>query len=97
MSARPCKANARPTERVPIPVSPVPARRERRNRSYGGHPDGANRHPRRTASAIHWLFPSREHLTITIAVEMALTAVGLPPWAHLLLGALVHHALAWLS
>jgi hypothetical protein len=61
-------------------------------------PNATNHHPGRTASVIHSLFPSRKHLAITIAVEMALTAIGLPLWTHLLLGALAHLiALAWLS
>ena len=61
-------------------------------------PNATNHNPGRAASAIHWLFPSREHLAITIAIEMALTVLGVPLWAHLLLGALAHLiALAWLS
>lgn len=52
--------------------------------------NAVNRRSGRVARAIHWLFPSREHLAITIAVEVALAASGLPLWAHLLLGVLLH-------
>jgi hypothetical protein len=62
--------------------------------------NATNPTPGRTAWAIHWLFPSQKHLAITIAVEMALSALGLPLWARLLLAAIAHliaFALAWLS
>lgn len=50
----------------------------------------ANHQPGRWARAIRWLFPSRAHVAITLAVEIVLAALGLPLWAHVTLGALVH-------
>jgi hypothetical protein len=56
--------------------------------------NAVNHGPGRAARAIHWLFPSRQHLAITIAIEIGLTACGIPLWAHLLLGVLLHLVLA---
>jgi hypothetical protein len=38
--------------------------------------NATNSNPGRMARAFDWLFPSRKHFAITIAVEMALAALG---------------------
>ncbi len=45
----------------------------------------ATNHPagRRLTRVFHWLFPSYRSLAMTVAVEVCLTLVGLPAWAHL--------------
>jgi hypothetical protein len=62
--------------------------------------NATNPNPDSIARAFNWLFPSRKHLAITVAVEMALAALALPLWARIPLGALAHliaFGLAWLS
>jgi len=53
-------------------------------------PNATNPTPGRAARTIHWLFPSRTHLAITIAVEMALSALGLPRWMHIAAAIVIH-------
>ncbi len=53
-------------------------------------PNAVNRRPGHLARAIHWLFPSRTGLAISIAVEIGLTVCGLPLRVHLALGAVAH-------
>ena len=52
--------------------------------------NAVNSRPGRVARAIHWLFPSYQHLALSVAIEIALAVCGVPLWAHLLLGVLLH-------
>jgi hypothetical protein len=53
-------------------------------------PNATNHQPGRTARVLHWLFPSRTIAAITLTVEIGLTALGLPLWAHVLVAVLLH-------
>jgi hypothetical protein len=44
------------------------------------------------ARVIHWLFPSRRQVAISLAAHGVLAVLGLPLWIHLALGAVFHMA-----
>ena len=44
----------------------------------------------RMARVIHWVFPSRKQVAISLAADAALAALGLPLWMHLALGVALH-------
>ena len=46
--------------------------------------------PGRTARVIHWLFPSRKQVAVSLAADAALSALRLPLWVHLTLGVVLH-------
>ena len=46
----------------------------------------------RMARVIHWLFPSRREVAISLAVDAVVTILGLPLWMHLALGLMLHAA-----
>ena len=49
--------------------------------------------PGRMARVIHWLFPSRKQVAISLVADVGLAILGLPLWMHLALGAMIHFAL----
>ena len=44
----------------------------------------------RMARVIHWLFPSRRQVAISVAVDAGLAVLGLPLWMHLAIGVVLH-------
>jgi hypothetical protein len=46
--------------------------------------------PGRTARVIHWLFPSRKQVAVSLAADVGLAVLGLPLWMHLALGVALH-------
>jgi hypothetical protein len=48
---------------------------------------------RRTARVIHWIFPSRQQVAISLTAEVGLTALGFRLWMHLALGMVLHLAI----
>jgi len=44
----------------------------------------------RMARVIHWLFPSRKQIAMSLTADAALAALGLPLWMHLALGVALH-------
>jgi hypothetical protein len=55
--------------------------------------NATNPTPGRTARFIHWLFPSRPQVAISLAADVSLAILGLPLWLHLALGLVLHLAL----
>jgi hypothetical protein len=53
--------------------------------------------PGRMARAIHWFFPSRRQVAISLAADAVLAVLGLPLWMHLALGLLIHLVVALLD
>ena len=47
----------------------------------------------RMARVIHWLFPSRTQVAISLGTDAVLAVLGLPLWMHLALGIVLHVAL----
>ena len=56
-----------------------------------------NPRPGRATRVIHWYFPSCRQLAISLAAEIGLSFLGLPLWAHLILGLAIHLAVAELD
>ena len=55
-------------------------------------PNATNPTPGRMARVIHWLFPSRRQVAISLVADLGLTALGLPLWMHLALSVTLHAA-----
>jgi hypothetical protein len=49
--------------------------------------------PGRAAQVIHFLFPSRRQVAISLASDIGLAVLGLPLWMHLALGVVLHSAI----
>ena len=55
--------------------------------------NAVNSRPGRVAGAIHWLFPSRPQVAISLAADLGLVVLALPLWMHLALGLVLHLAI----
>jgi hypothetical protein len=56
-----------------------------------------NPRPGRAGRVIHWFFPSRRQLAVSLAAEIGLASLGLPLWSHFILGLVIHLAVAVLD
>ena len=52
--------------------------------------NATNLTPGRMARVVHWIFPSRNQIVISLAADTSLAVLGLPLWMHLALGVALH-------